>query len=364
MAGWQGFSRWAVAAVAVVMLASASFSDVGAVDEGVEHAPRFTDGSWGGEVIYSVNAKIPGGAAQAILDSATFELQVTGGSVAGTLHAVGEGTAIVGTDAGTAAVSFDGSFGGDAAHPAFTQEHFEMSGNAVVSGMPYPIDVDFGGTGQTVVFEIANASCDAVGGSFEQPVAAVLASAGATPTSLTAYWFAIRHSDATASADEPLKQLMDTASQLLTAFQQDGTLDPTALFELVKSAENFSASLQKNTACGLVDDPVTFSVAITGIVTQMLRLAFGPEYASKFDTTQLADLVYAGIATGAIGPGAVNQATSEEILAAAKPVFADRLDQAIKGGFKSGIEDVLEIAIAVPWPDLAADAQTALAKLK
>jgi hypothetical protein len=363
MAGRLRFSRWAVVSVAAVALAGTSLPEVGAL-EGAEHTPRFTDGAWGGEVIYSVNATIPGGAAQAILDDATFELQITGGSVAGTLHAVGEGTALVGSDAGTATISLDGTFGGDSAHPAYTQDHFGMSGNASVNGMLYPIDVDFGGTGQTVVFEITNASCDAVGGHFEQTVAAVLASAGATPTSLEAYWFAVRHSDANATASEPLKQLMDAANQLLTAFQQDGTLDSTALFELVKSAENFSASLQKNTACGLVDDPVTFGVAITDIVTQMLRLAFTPAYASKFNTTQLADLVYAGFATGAIGPGAVNQAASEEILAAAKPVFADRLDQAIQGGFKAWIEDVLEISIAVPWPDLAADAATALAKLK
>jgi hypothetical protein len=361
MAGRQRFSRWAVAAVTAVALASTSVA--GASDAPTD-APRFADGAWGGEIIYTVNATIPGGAAQAIIDSATFELQVTGGSVTGTLHAVGEGTAIIGTDAGTAVITFDGSFGGDSAHPVFTQDHFGMSGNAVISGVPTPINVDLGGTGQTVVLEIAHASCDAAGGSFEQQVAAALASAGATPTTLTAFWFAIRHNDTNASAAEPLKQLMGAANQLLQAFQQNGTLDPAALFELVKSAENFDASLQKNTACGLVDDPATFSVAITGVVTQMLKLAFGPSYAPKFSTAQLADLVYAGFATGAIGSGAVDQAASDEILAAAKPVFADRLDQAIQGGFKSWIEDVLEISIVVPWPDLAADAATALAKFK
>jgi hypothetical protein len=351
---------WLGVALAVALASPAAASST----TGAKNAPRFSDGAWGGEVIYAVSAKLAGNvAAQAIVDSATFELQVTGGSVTGTLHGVGEGTAIAGTDAGTATITFDGTFSGDSAHPVYTQEHFAMSGNAVIGGVNVPLNFDFGGGGQSAILQIDNASCDAAGGSFEQQVTATLAGAGATPTSLTAFWFAIRQSDANATAAEPLKELMDAANQLLQAFQQDGTLDPTALFDLVKSAESFDASLQKNAACGLVDDPATFSIAITGVTTQLLKLAFGP-YGAKFTTAQLADLIYAGISTGAIGSGAVDQAASEEILAAAKLVFAERLDQAVTGGFKTWVEDVLEVSIAVPWPDLAADAQAALAKLK
>lgn len=358
--------RWSVI-LALALAGALAGSVVGSVPAsgGQKTAPRFTDGAWTGDVIYAVSATFPGNvAAQAVLETAIFDLQVTGGSVSGVLHGTGEGMAFAGADAGTVLISFDADVSGDAGGPLLTPTRFAMSGTAIVQGISVPIDVNLdAAAGPTAILEISKASCDAASGSFEQQVAAMIASAGGTPTSLSAYWFATRQSESSGSVSDALAELTTAASEILQSFQQDGVFDPAALFQLVKSAESFSANLKKNTACGLVEDPNTFSTAITGVVTQMLTLAFGP-YADKFTPAQLADLIYAGIATGALGSGAADAAKATALEAAAKTQMQLRLQDAISNGFKSFIEDILEVAIAMGWSDVAADASTALAKFK
>src|SRR5262249_42566307 len=150
-----------------------------------------------------------------------------------------------------------------------------------------------------------------------------------------------------APASEPLQQLMNAANKILNEFAQNATFDPAALFEVVKGAESFSASLKKNVDCGLVDNPATYSTAITGIVQQLLKVAFFGPPPPNLDVAHLTALIYAGIETGAIGDGATDQKTSKEILAGAELVFEGLLKEAIKGGFKSWMEEIHAVAIAV-----------------
>jgi hypothetical protein len=242
---------------------------------------------------------------------------------------------------------------------------FSFSGSATIAGAVIMLPPQtFDASGQpTATLVITTATCDFVYGTFDQSVQANLTAAGATPTELSAWFAATRESEASAGASEALKQLTSTAGQLLQAFEQSGQLDTGALFELVKAAESFSTSLKKNTACGLVSDSATFNLAITDIVKEMLTLAFG-KFADQLSTAQLADLVYAGVATGAMGAGAIDQKTSKELLGQAETLFTARLDDAIAAKSKADIEHILEIASTMSWTTLEADASAALKKLK
>jgi hypothetical protein len=320
---------------------------------------RFTDGTWHGTVVYSAAGEFGGGAvtAQAALQNATFESEVSGGTMTGTFTATGEGSAQIAGGSGTLAASIDGLMTGTGDAPVIDPQSASFSGSATVQGISVPIDLSFGaGELSDVPLTITAATCTQVNGNFVQPVQSAVGGAGGNLTSLTANFFAVRTA-LTTDAAQALQELMSAAQQISDKFVETGELDYAGLVDVVTKAEAFSASLAKASSCGL-KDAGKFNNALTSIVAHMLDLAM--ESPDPLSTDQLTDLLWVGTQVGAIGEGALDEAFSQKILGKAKTIISDRLTAAISAGDKDAIFDVLVAATTMGWTDLTKQAKDAL----
>lgn len=318
---------------------------------------QFADGKWQGTIVYSADATFPAGPvnAQATLESASFEADVTGGTMTGTFSAQGSSTSQTLNGSAMLSLAIDGTMTGTAGAPVIDPQSGQLTGSATVGTFTVPINLSFGSSLTDVPLTITGATCSQVNGNFIQPVAAAVAGGGSI-VNFTATFFAVRTGQSS-GALEALQQLMAVAQKISDNFAQTGQLDAAGLIEVVAHAEAFSASLAKAASCGASKGADQFSLAITGIVAHMLDLAVTDPTA--LSTTQLTDLLWIGTQVGVVGQGALDQDLSDEILKNAKSIVAGRLSDAIAAQDKLGIHEVLVAAVTMGWGDLEQKADAA-----
>lgn len=352
----RGHRRCAVLSLA---MAVAVLVPAGVAPGGGPNAPRFTDGKWSGTIVYSAAVNFGSGVtAQGSFDLGTFELNIKGADVTGTFHVTGEGSAQIPGGSGTLTAVADGTATGTGAAPVLDPQSASFNGSVSVAGVTVPVSFSFGPAELTdLPLAITSSTCEQVVGNFKQVLQNAIGGTGAEVTSLTANIFATR-TGAAGDSNEALADLMTKAQAVADAFVATGTLDGAALAEVVEEAEAFSSSLAKSSECGIVTQPGNFSLAITGIVRDMVELAFAN--AGNLTTDQFTDLLWWGTQVGAIGEGAIDQEFSNQFLDDAQALFETRLDAAITAGDAAAITDIMIGAITMGWTDLAQDASNAL----
>jgi hypothetical protein len=197
-----------------------------------------------------------------------------------------------------------------------------------------------------------------VTGDFVQEYSSELSAAGIA-NSLYGRFTAVRTGDAPLP-NQPeviMAELLAQASEL--ALQAlNGGLDTARLLTVVEQAESFSTSLAKNSDCGFISDAGAFNTVITGVIEDLLDLV--TQDPDKFTTAELAELLSIGLRVGAVGEGAIDQATSDKIIGNFKGIFSDRLDAAIAAGDEVEIKAILLAAITFGWGSLISGAEGAL----
>jgi hypothetical protein len=316
---------------------------------------RFADGEYTGTLVYTGKITFTGGSAKGGAKG-TFDMTVNGGAVAaGEFHVAGDASSLVPTGGATATFTANGGFAGTSERPVMMPTSASFSGSATVQGIVVPFGFSFGAGELTPVpFTVESATCTLVVGDFVQAFEQALSSQG-IGTDLYGRFVAVR-GGAAAGSDSALGDLIVAANDIATA-AASGTVDTKELLSVVEEAEAFSVSLKKNTKCGTVKDAGKFNLAITGLIADLLQVVVANPGA--FGTTDLFVLMSIGVRVGAIGEGALDGATSDQIIDAFEQIFSDRLDEAIAVGSATDIETVRLAALAMGWTDLRDKAEAA-----
>jgi hypothetical protein len=331
------------AIVAVLMLTVATPVRAGQPDL------RFPDGGYTGTIVYTGEISMPGVFAFGGINGPLL-LEVNGGSVVdGSFQLAGSAASTVTGGGANGTIDVSGIIDGNAVQPVMRGQSASFSGTASAEGFVIPFSISFGaGDMQPAPMAIESATCSQVVGDFTQQFEAALSAQGFA-TNLYGRFVAIRQGDADPGAEALLSDLVTAADELVKA-AATGNVDAAALIEVVERAEDFSVGLKKNADCGIVGNPGAFNTALTGLIRDLLETVItNPD---AFTTGDLVLLLSIGVRVGAVGQGAVDQATSDKITGNFKDIFSDRIDAAIAAGDEAELKLLVLAASMFGWNDL------------
>jgi hypothetical protein len=311
---------------------------------------RFPDGSFTGTLVYTGEIAKAGVFAFGGLDG-ELVVVVNGGSVVdGGFKVAGSAAATVaGAGGGNGEIQASGTIIGTAVEPVLRGESAVFTGSATVQGFTVPFSFSAGAAELVPApMVIESATCSQVVGDFTQQFEAALTAEGFA-TNLYGRFVAIRAGDADPGAEALLSDLMTAADDLVQAAAA-GDVDAASLIEVVERAEDFSVGLKKNADCGIIGNPGAFNTALTGLIRDLLETVItNPD---AFTTGDLVELLSIGVRVGAVGQGAVDQATSDKIIGNFKNIFSDRIDAALAAGDEAELQLLLIAANMFGWNDL------------